>query len=108
MTLAHTWRGAKPGSICQECRQIEAAHALIIKGSRSGEELLCAACAMRNAKLWLLTAPPQDPTRAAPLRVGQPVEGTPVLAHLDGHQETDEAADARNISGLDDQHRDKL
>jgi hypothetical protein len=83
-------------------------HALTIKGSKSGEELLCAACALRNAKLWLLTAPPQDPTRAAPLRVGQPVEGPPVLAHLDGRQETDEAADATNISGLDDHHRRNL
>ncbi len=108
MSLAHTWRAAKPSQTCQECRQASAAYALIIKGSKSGEELLCAACALRNAKLWLLSTPPQDPTRAAPLRVGQPVEGTSVLAYLDGRQETDEAADVTSISGLDINHRDKL
>jgi hypothetical protein len=108
LTLAHTWRAAKPSQTCQECRQAEAIHALTIKGSKSGEELLCAACALRNAKLWLLSTPPQDPTRAAPLRVGQPGEETSVLAHLTGQQETDEAADVTSISGLDDHHRRNL
>lgn len=62
MSLAHTWRLALPDQRCQErrCYQL-AAYALVIKGSMSGEELLCAMCAPHVARQFGLS----DPTNSS-------------------------------------------
>lgn len=58
MTTPHTWRLALPDQRCQErrCYQL-AAYALVIAGSMSGEELLCASCAPHVARQFGLSDP---------------------------------------------------
>ena len=68
MSIAHTWRAAKPDQWCQECRThakqagdawtwARAVWALAIEGSKSGEELLCADCATFIARSYGLSDP---------------------------------------------------
>lgn len=86
MSIAHTWRAAKPGQLCQECRThareagstwawAEAVWVLVIERSASGEELLCASCADFQVSRWGLSAPTISAEAAASAQTEDPAGG---------------------------------
>lgn len=88
MTLAHTWRAAKPHQPCQECRKAwhVAEASWVLRYATGCEELLCGPCAPWVAKMFELTLP---------------AEASPSA-------QTSEAHAATNSVGLGTNHRENL
>jgi hypothetical protein len=57
MTTTHTWHRSQADQRCQECGAPDGWWVLTIKGSMSGEELLCADCAEDVARQFGLSDP---------------------------------------------------
>lgn len=120
MSIAHTWRAAKPGQRCQEPHcAASAMWALVVVGARS-EELLCDDCAAHNAKLFDLTSPnnstdprgcassPPAAVEASARHAGAEANPSPEVKTVLTSPQTSEAVDATNINGLGTNHSGQL